>query len=611
MAPTPHNLGLNDKNKKCKYHTVSLKESLQSLFEDDSVYDQWKQRKSMLLASSDDLSDIHDGSIFQNHALFSTDPSAIQLIFFQDDVEMGNSLGPSGGMYKILHMAYTVGNLFPWNRSKVDPIQLALLCKDEDVAYFGLPRIMKPVVDELKEIEEIGVEIRGEMVKGSILVMLGDNLGTHIIGGYTAGFSKSHYFCRYCVESREEWKSRWFPTIDSYEESSESESDSSSSSSSDDESHATEGGEVRESSGSEHNSSSEDDIPLSRIREESVNRRKNILRTKESYDDCVKKLRNNPSGVLGVVGNCVFNDLKYFHIVNGSPPCCAHDILEGVVPYDLMLCIRKLMPGKFSFDYLNRKLKSFPFQGSDALDRPPSKFNSQRKKVKGGAVQNWVLLRFLPLLIGARITKENNRVWDMVLLLIKIVSLKMSPVVSKSSLDYIDRLIVEYLRMRTTLFPDVPLKCKHHYFEHGSQLLALYGPLARSSTLRFESKHKFYRSEIRAKKSMKNVTKTLSKGHQRFQSSLKVDEIFPSCPNVESPISYDMLDVSEEVTTCLLSSFGQDYVKTLLFAKELTYHNTHYKAGYVLVISTSNYPEISCCQISLLVSDGKFAYAVG
>lgn len=227
VAPTPHNLGLNDKNKKCKYHTVSLKESLQSLFEDDSVYDQWKQRKSMLLASSDDLSDIHDGSIFQNHALFSTDPSAIQLIFFQDDVEMGNSLGPSGGMYKILHMAYTVGNLFPWNRSKVDPIQLALLCKDEDVAYFGLPRIMKPVVDELKEIEEIGVEIRGEMVKGSILVMLGDNLGTHIIGGYTAGFSKSHYFCRYCVESREEWKSRWFPTIDSYEESRESDSSSS------------------------------------------------------------------------------------------------------------------------------------------------------------------------------------------------------------------------------------------------------------------------------------------------------------------------------------------------------------------------------------------------
>ena len=89
---------------------------------------------------------------------------------------------------------------------------------------------------------------------------------------------------------------------------------------------------------------------------------------------------------------------------------------SGIIPYDLLLFINKRKKTcKFSFDFLNRKIKYFRFQGTDKLDKLPAKFHTRRKKIKGNAVQNRYLLRFVPLLKGDKVTNMKDPVWVMIL----------------------------------------------------------------------------------------------------------------------------------------------------------------------------------------------------
>lgn len=69
-----------------------------------------------------------------------------------------------------------------------------------------------------------------------------------------------------------------------------------------------------------------------------------LLRTKESYNENVSRLRENEclKSVDGVKRDCVLNKLSYFHYITGFPPDFLHDLLEGIVPFELCLCLKKI-----------------------------------------------------------------------------------------------------------------------------------------------------------------------------------------------------------------------------------------------------------------------------
>ncbi|CAL1539661.1 unnamed protein product [Lymnaea stagnalis] len=55
------------------------------------------------------------------------------------------------------------------------------------------------MIADLKEMEESGFKIHNsQIVKGSVVAIVGDNLGSHCIG-FTENFSTSSHFCRYCL----------------------------------------------------------------------------------------------------------------------------------------------------------------------------------------------------------------------------------------------------------------------------------------------------------------------------------------------------------------------------------------------------------------------------
>jgi hypothetical protein len=150
------------------------------------------------------------------------------------------------------------------------------------------------------------------------------------------------------------------------------------------------------------------------------------------------------------------------------------------------------------------------FLGQDSRDKPGKV--SEGKTVGGHAVQNWCLLRLLPVMIHDTFDVLDE-VWQL-LLLREITELICAPRISVIQICYLNRLILLYIEDRLRLFPTVPLRPKHHYLLHYPGLIMNFGPLIRVWTARMESKHTVFKRYACSAKNFINITKSLSDFHQ-------------------------------------------------------------------------------------------------
>lgn len=97
-------------------------------------------------------------------------------------------------------------------------------------------------------------------------------------------------------------------------------------------------------------------------------------RTEESHDQHMQEVLQDEflGQQYGVTKNCLLNDrLEHFHVVNGFPPDILHDLLEGIVPFELALCLKALMAkAYFTFLKLNMAIRQFPYSFSDKTNQP-------------------------------------------------------------------------------------------------------------------------------------------------------------------------------------------------------------------------------------------------
>ena len=98
---------------------------------------------------------------------------------------------------------------------------------------------------------------------------------------------------------------------------------------------------------------------------------------------------------------------------------------------------------------LNHIISKFKYNGLDCNNKP-STISDQGLKLGVHAVQNWCLLRLLPVLIASKVD-TNDMVWHEILLLREIVELVCAPEISVAQVAYLKVLIEEYLDERITL----------------------------------------------------------------------------------------------------------------------------------------------------------------
>ena len=104
--------------------------------------------------------------------------------------------------------------------------------------------------------------------------------------------------------------------------------------------------------------------------------------------------------------------------------------------------------------------------------------------------------------------------WQLYLLLKTISEYTCVTAISPQQIAYLRILSQEYLEMRSSLFPECSLKPKHHFLSHYPDLIFEFGPLIRLWTLRYESKHGYFKKCARAFNNYINITKSLTMKNQ-------------------------------------------------------------------------------------------------
>lgn len=95
----------------------------------------------------------------------------------------------------------------------------------------------------------------------------------------------------------------------------------------------------------------------------------------------------NQSHCFRVKRQCPLTDKpKHFDVLSGYPLDILHDLFEGIVPFEVALCLNVLIKGKyFTLEELNRSIKEFPYRWADKTDAPqtvPQKFAKKTKQKK-------------------------------------------------------------------------------------------------------------------------------------------------------------------------------------------------------------------------------------
>ena len=293
---------------------------------------------------------------------------------------------------------------------------------------------------------------------------------------------------------------------------------------------------------------------------------------------------SDKQSVNGVKGACVLSKhLSYFHPVTGFPPDILHDLFEGIVPVELCLCLKELIrKGFITFDGLNSRIKLFPYKFSDKVSKPKqiTKASFATGRISGNGHENWTLLRLLPLMIGSSIPEQEPS-WEILMDLKEIVEIAVSPTLSEEILCYLGSKISDHRKLLIDTFPDFKLRPKHHFIEHYVHLIRCFGPLVDLWTIRFESKHNFFKKVVRDCLSFRNVLLTLSSKHQQMMA------YFLDGQNMFKPKLY-----TGDVDTVEISSFEEKLrmvikkkypnQETVSLAKEVNLYGTQYVKGMIV-----------------------------
>lgn len=399
--------------------------------------------------------DLTDGQCFNKCGFFSENLEALRLILYQDSFEVCNPLGSARCIHKVVGIYLTLANLPPYSRSKVDQIQLVALVLERDVKEFGFSKIFETIIRDINILETEGIQLGNtKNVKGSVVAFTGDNLGSHQIGGFVQNFSTTAYFCRYCYANKVvPRKTTSFP-----------------------------------------------------------------LRSVTSHDVDVAMALTSGQQVNGVKLDSVLNKCKYFHICNpGLPPCLAHDVFEGVLQYDFMLCINSLVTKKvFTLDLLNQKLQNKKLRFSHEFKHEKVPILKKGNKLIGSASENLRVILIFPFAVSEFI--NNDPCWELLRSLREICCLLMAFKISIGQVAYLKCLVDDYIALRSELFPDIGLRPKHHYLTHYPYLIRMFGPLRHVWTLRYESKHRYFKNILKHSPNFKNILLTLSERHQLLQA---------------------------------------------------------------------------------------------
>ena len=419
------------------------------------------------------LIDFCDGTVFQNHELFSNDPTALQILLYYDDINLSNPL--TNKIHKITLFYYQLGNIRKEYRSKLDSIHLFAVCKTSYMRTYGLTRILEPLVKDLKTLgSNRGYKFRvwdGHMqLRGAVLALLADTPASHLAGAFKESVGGARRKCRHCMATFETMN-EWF---------------------------------------------TEEEF---------------LLRNKDDHEEQLNLMENTPSKFLkeyysmffGVNGRSGLQEAPYFDVCEQLPQDIMHVFLEGVITYELKYLLRFYIEEKESFTLtdLNNRIQGFPYGYSQIKDKPCviKETDLERKSSSNlgqSAARMWLLTQVLPLILSSLVPTESEH-WACFASLLEIMAIAFSTTIRQETILFLKTAIKEHLSLFKRVFPQAPIIPKQHFLVHLPTQLFKFGPLVRSWCMRFEGKHSYFKDLSKSIKNFKNIAYSLAQKHQKIE----------------------------------------------------------------------------------------------
>ena len=362
VAPVQQILGhSNGKAQTMQY--VSILETLKSLLmHEDIIAEIFNERQ----ATDGNLRDYCDGKFFRKNPLFQFDKKCLQVQLYCDEFTLTNPYRDRGKNYKLFAVYFQLGNLRPKYRSTLDNINLVLLCKSVYLKQYGYEVVMRPCIRDIQILESTGIDIQIDgthyKFKGTVSFVAADNLGAHGIGGLYENFSTVLRLCRFCNATK--------PMLSDFNENA-----------------------------FQH-------------------------RTCDSWANQAEAVTNDSTlgQVYGIKCKSALDQLQYFKVAEGLPSDIAHDLLEGIVPQVIhSVLLHSVQERHLTFSQLSDAGENFKYARTDVSDKVPKLgVTASTFKVKFTQAQTWCFARFLPLMVGDKVPRDDRK-WILFLQLFDVL----------------------------------------------------------------------------------------------------------------------------------------------------------------------------------------------
>ena len=445
-------------------YVIPFKESLQQLLQLPEI---WGQIQNPHISQDEFMYDICDGDVFANHPVFSNDRKALQIILNCDDMEIVNPLGSHIKKHKITLFYFTLGNIAPEYRSKLQAIQLLAVCRSKDVRNTkSEEKLLSDFISTVSEMEQHGIEldIHGGncLVKGTLLIVPADTLASNWLGKFKEGVSFALKNCRRCEVENTKMKNVFAER------------------------------QVKLRSAETH------------------------LERCNDLDQMSKKTKMYWSKLWGINGKSVLLTIDGFDMLSGLVQDPMHVLLEGVMLHEMVQILYRFLyvQSLFTLNWLNTAIAGFNYSYLHVKAKPEPIAKNHldgNGTIKQSAASMLTLVQTLPIIIGHRLPRDDIY-WINTLRLIQIVLFCTSSYCSRDTAMQLRILIAEYLHNFKHLYPMASFIPKMHYMVHFPTQMLLYGPLRHHWCMRFEGKNGYFANK--KYKNFRNIPFTLANRHQ-------------------------------------------------------------------------------------------------
>lgn len=174
--------------------------------------------------------------------------------------------------------------------------------------------------------------------------------------------------------------------------------------------------------------------------------------------------------------------------------------------------------------------------------------------------------------------------------------------ISVGQVAHLGTLLREYVSLRSKLFPNEKLRPKHHFILHYHDLILKFGPLRNLWTLRFESKHKYFKNIIRHSPNFKNVLFSFTEKHQLLQALLlSRNDAF------NNKVCADCVFTHDNLTKSLLSFIeGKCQFRKYFVSEKVLFRSLEYKKDMFICYNHNDDGHYELCQIVYILINSSY-----